>query len=308
MKEQERYGYVKLSNAFWRNGKTMTLLRMNPTAIAYYTLLLAYCSDNLTDGVIPDIAIRGVFAIPDDVMDLLVEVHLVDKLGESFRIHDYLKWNLSGSEIEQDRIARREKEREKKRKQREQRALAQQKAGESESVPTLSPSCPPDVPSVSRAVPMQLRTKNLELRTNTSFSSKSSSSRFSASRYKPSEKKEKEIQENQKINTNQYTKLLAGFHAWWDEQDELKSQTQWDHLFAGWVAKSKNRPEYQTHTHTWACEHTLHALHASSTGEVTARYEEPTRGVQLAQHVARNLNNGLSEKEAVQQAEEQMFD
>lgn len=304
MKEQERYGYVKLSNAFWRNGKTMTLLRMNPTAIAYYTLLLAYCSDNLTDGLIPDIAIRGVFAVPKDCLEQLVEVRLLDKGEKGYRIHDYLKWNMSGAEIEQERAERREQARLRKQKQREREAAESDKSDGSVSVTPMSRSSHASVTQRHA----QLRTKNLELRTNTSFSSKSSSSRFSASRYKPSEEKEKEIQENQKINTNQYTKLLAGFHSWWDEQDELKSQTQWDHLFAGWIAKSKNRPEYQTHTHTWACEHTLHALHASSTGEVTARYEEPTRGVQLAQHVARNLNNGLSEKEAVQQAEEQMFD
>lgn len=304
MKEQERYGYVKLSNAFWRNGKTMTLLRVNPLAIAYYTLLLAYCSDNLTDGVIPKIAIRGVFAIPDDVMASLVEVHLVDKAGESFRIHDYLKWNLSGEEIEQERAERREQARLRKQKQREREAAESDKSDESVSVTPMSRS---SHASVTRRH-AQLRTKNLELRTNISFSSKSSSSRFSASRYKPSEEKEKEIQENQKINPNQYAKLLAGFHNWWDEQDELKSQTQWDHLFTGWITKSKNRPEYQVHKHTWACEHTLHALGVTSTAELNAQFEEPTKGNQLAQQVAAYLNRGESEDDAVTHAQEQMFD
>lgn len=304
MKEQERYGYVKLSNAFWRNGKTMTLLRVNPTAIAYYTLLLAYCSDNLTDGVIPKIAIRGVFAIPQDCLEQLVEVGLVDKSEKGFRIHDYLKWNMSGAEIEQERAERREQARLRKQKQREREAAESDKSDESVSVTPMSRS---SHASVTRRH-AQLRTKNLELRTNISFSSKSSSSRFSASRYKPSEEKEKEIQENQKINHNQYAKLLAGFHDWWDEQDELKSQTQWDHLFTGWITKSKNRPEYQVHKHTWACEHTLHALGVTSTAELNAQFEEPTKGNQLAQQVAAYLNRGESEDEAVTHAKEQMFD
>lgn len=301
MKEQERYGYVKLSNAFWRNGKTMTLLRVNPLAIAYYTLLLAYCSDNLTDGVIPKIAIRGVFAIPDDVMASLVEVHLVDKAGESFRIHDYLKWNLSGEEIEQERAERREQTR-----KRVEKFRAKQKTANSVKADSSEPVTLCNAP-VTRSN-AQLRTKNLELRTNISFSPKSSSSRFAASSYEPSEKKKGELIENQKISQPQYVKLLAGFHDWWDEQDELKSQTQWDHLFTGWITKSKNRPEYQVHKHTWACEHTLHALGVTSTAELNAQFEEPTKGNQLAQQVAAYLNKGESEDDAVTHAQEQMFD
>ncbi|NYI25800.1 hypothetical protein [Aeriscardovia aeriphila] len=305
MKEQERYGYVKLSNAFWRNGKTMTLLRVNPLAIAYYTLLLAYCSDNLTDGVIPDIAIRGVFAIPDEVMDLLVEVHLVDKLGESFRIHDYLKWNLSGSEIEQERAVRREQARKRKQKQRDKEAAESDKSDESVSVTPMSRSSHASVTQRHA----QLRTKNLELRTNIPSFPKPLPSQVPLDQYEPPEDLKKEMMQECKISAAAFALLEEGFRGWWSEQDEQeKTRGQWDRLLKGWIRKSKNRPEYQVHKHTWACSHTLHALGVTSTAELNAQFEEPTRGNQLAQQVATYLNRGESEDEAVTRAQEQMFD
>lgn len=298
MKEQERYGYAKLSNAFWRNGKIMTLQRVNLPAIAYYILLLTYCSDNLTDGVIPDIAIHGVFAVPDDVMELLVEIHLLDKVGESFSIHDYLKWNMSGKAIEQEKAVRREQTR-----KRVEKFRAKQKTAESVNVDSSEAVTPRNAPVTPCNA--QLRTKNLELRTNISFSSKPSFSKFASTAYQPDEKEKNKMKETHKISEAHYVKLLAGFHDWWDGQDELKSQTQWNHFLDGWIAKNKDNPKFQAHKHTWACEHTLHALGVASTAQLTSRYEQAdnlTYGNQLAQRVSSLLNAGVSEQEAVRQA------
>ena len=112
-----------------------------------------------------------------------------------------------------------------------------------------------------------------------------------------------------KISEPAFNLLEQGFRNWWSEQDEQqKTRGQWDRLLKGWIRKSKNRPEYQVHKHTWACEHTLHALGVTSTAELNAQFEEPTRGNQLAQQVAAYLNRGDSEDEAVTHAQEQMFD
>lgn len=305
MKATPHYGYVQLSNMFWRSAKTFTLLRNNPAALGYLAVLLSWSGDNLSDGFIPSNVMSGLFAVPDDALKALLTVGFLEEAKDGYQIHDYLDWNRSKSQIEEEAEKKREQARLRKQKQ---RASSDKKRDESVNVTHMSRTCHAPVTPLSRTT-TELQ-NNITTEQHFSFSP-TSSSRSAANNYQPDEKKKKEMEETYKISEAQLVKLLAGFHEYWDSKDELKSHSQWEHLFDGWIAMNKDRLKYQVHKHTWACEHTLHALGVESTAELTSAYGQAgnlTYGNQLAQKVARLLNDGVSEQEAVSRARALMPD
>lgn len=97
MKATPHYGYVQLSNMFWRSPKTLTLLRTNPTALGYFPLLLSWSSDNSTGGFLPANVITGLFAVPDNALTALVSAGFLEQAQDGYQICDDADWKLRRS-------------------------------------------------------------------------------------------------------------------------------------------------------------------------------------------------------------------
>lgn len=93
-------GYVQLLNDFWMNEKVQELRVTCPSAVGLYAMLLAFCSDNLTDGHVSERQLLYVVKASDKEIDALCEVGMVEPDGDKgFIIHDYLKHNRSKDQV-----------------------------------------------------------------------------------------------------------------------------------------------------------------------------------------------------------------
>jgi len=96
--------WIKIDDQFVDHPK---VVRAGPEAAWLYVCGLAYCARFLTDGAIPEPAIRSFadFADtnPSDLADRLVDVGLWARLEDGYQVHDYLDYQRSKSQIEHDR-------------------------------------------------------------------------------------------------------------------------------------------------------------------------------------------------------------
>lgn len=98
--------FVLLDDASWSHPKA---LRAGNEAWGAFTRMLAYCSTHLTDGII-DSEVALSIAVRPRVIDKLVTVGLLERVGDTFRVHDYLEHNPSRSEVEAKRKAKTERQ------------------------------------------------------------------------------------------------------------------------------------------------------------------------------------------------------
>ena len=98
--------FVLLDDASWSHPKA---LRAGNEAWGAFTRMLAYCSTHLTDGTI-DSEVALSIAARSKVLDKLVTVGLLERVGDAFRVHDYLKHNPSRAEVEAKRKAKTERQ------------------------------------------------------------------------------------------------------------------------------------------------------------------------------------------------------
>lgn len=99
-----RRGYAKLKNDFYLNGKVKELRVVCPSAVGAFVFAIAYCSDNLTDGRIPDRDLRYVLGVTDEEINALCKVELLEPDGNSgYVIHDYTEHNSRRDQVEKNR-------------------------------------------------------------------------------------------------------------------------------------------------------------------------------------------------------------
>lgn len=99
-----RRGYAKLKNDFYLNGKVKELRVVCPSAVGAFVFAIAYCSDNLTDGRIPDRDLRYVLGVTDEEINALCKVELLEPDGNSgYVIHDYTEHNSRRDQVEKSR-------------------------------------------------------------------------------------------------------------------------------------------------------------------------------------------------------------
>ena len=99
-----RRGYAKLKNDFYLNGKVKELRVVCPSAVGAFVFAIAYCSDNLTDGRIPDRDLRYVLGVTDEEINALCKVELLEPDGNSgYVIHDYTEHNSRRDQVERKR-------------------------------------------------------------------------------------------------------------------------------------------------------------------------------------------------------------
>lgn len=95
-----KQGYVQLLNDFWMNEKVQELRVTCPSAVGLYAMLLAFCSDNLTDGHVTERQLLYVVKATDEEIDALYEMGMVEPDGDKgFLIHNYLKHNRSKDQV-----------------------------------------------------------------------------------------------------------------------------------------------------------------------------------------------------------------
>src|SRR5262249_48343632 len=87
---------------------------LDPAAIGLWTMGLAYCGNQLTDGALPRAAVLRLLAEPPETVlrlaDKLVTAGLWEIRGDGFVVHDYLDWNDRAAEVKARRISKREKQ------------------------------------------------------------------------------------------------------------------------------------------------------------------------------------------------------
>lgn len=98
--------FVLLDDASWSHPKA---LRAGNEAWGAFTRMLAYCSTHLTDGII-DSEVALSIAMRPKVLDKLVAVGLLERVGDTFRVHDYLEHNPSRAQVEAKRKAKTERQ------------------------------------------------------------------------------------------------------------------------------------------------------------------------------------------------------
>lgn len=267
------YGYAKLSNQLWRNDKACDLLDTDPRAFGVWIMAISYCSDNLTDGVLTERALRRLGVDDLDVAHL-IEAGFLDVVDEdSYAVHDYLDINTSAERVREirqqtaDRVSRHRQ----KRRGKAQDGVTDDSENECNALHNAFVTLP-----------------------------------------KEKEKEKENQKENQNINTNldrqnigvANPKIVAECTQLGIDIDyELTKLTQLRAIdgttspltpsqIDGWLQQAivhhKEHPPKQPkqHQHTWKCEHTNDII-----GRTTPDPDD------LACHVAQMLNDGLTESE-----------
>lgn len=95
--------WAKLDDGFWMHPK---IVRVGNEAAGIFARCLAYCGAYLTDGKIPAPVVVTI-AGSEERVDQLVADQMLDRLPSGdFHVRDYLDYNPSAAEVEQQRAQR----------------------------------------------------------------------------------------------------------------------------------------------------------------------------------------------------------
>lgn len=96
--------WVKLSDDFWMHPK---IVAIGDNGAGLYARLLSYCGCYLTDGLVPGHMVEMIVGKNRKALEILTEHRLIDRLDSgSVVIRDYLDYNRSKAEIDEDRKQR----------------------------------------------------------------------------------------------------------------------------------------------------------------------------------------------------------
>lgn len=100
--------WAKLDDQFFYNKK---IAQVDGPAKLLYIASLVYTANQLTDGFLPERAVRFIASTADvancqEFARQLLDVGLWDATDDGYQIHDYLEWNPSKEQVEQTREAR----------------------------------------------------------------------------------------------------------------------------------------------------------------------------------------------------------
>lgn len=114
--------WFKIDDGFHCHPKA---LAAGNAAVGLWTRLGAYCSDQLTDGFVPDAIARSYGTRTE--LQRLIDVRMIDRgdhdaYGTGYWLHDYLDFNPSADKVREERAAAAERQR----RARERRELQQE--------------------------------------------------------------------------------------------------------------------------------------------------------------------------------------
>lgn len=245
-----RRGYVQLVNGFYDNDKVRDLVRIGRAdSVGVFCMALSLCGDRLTDGFVPRRAMLSNIGATQEQVQALVDEGMLEEVDDGWIIHDYTTHNRTKEQVMHAR------------------ADAKARKSKSRGHSTVTAVSQRDMRVTSGQTPEHQNTRT--------------------------QKKEEEYYSSSKEMTlamfQESTELTAADSMMRTAYPNLDLQDAWNafsvrhyaristvgdwiRLWRGWCenrAQMGGIPPSKPHVHTWACEHTLKALHLQSQDDVT---------------------------------------
>ena len=245
-----RRGYVQLVNGFYDNDKVRDLVRIDRAdSVGVFCMALSLCGDRLTDGFVPRRAMLSNIGATQEQVQALVDEGMLEEVDDGWIIHDYTAHNRTKEQVMHAR------------------ADAKARKSKSRGHSTVTAVSQRDMRVTSGQTPEHQNTRTQKKEEEYYSSSKEMTlAMFQDSR---------ELAAANSMMRATYPNL--DLKNSWDafatrQYDATRMVGDWIRLWRGWCenrARMGGIPPSKPHVHTWACEHTLKALHLQSQDDVT---------------------------------------
>ncbi len=245
-----RRGYVQLVNGFYDNDKVRDLVRIGRAdSVGVFCMALSLCGDRLTDGFVPRRAMLSNIGATQEQVQALVDEGMLEEVDDGWMIHDYTAHNRTKEQVMHAR------------------ADAKARKSKSRGHSTVTAVSQRDMRVTSGQTPEHQNTRTQKKEEEYYSSSKE----MTLAMFQDST----ELTAADSMMRTAYPNL--------DLQDawnafsvrhyaRISTVGDWIRLWRGWCenrAQMGGIPPSKPHVHTWACEHTLKALHLQSQDDVT---------------------------------------
>lgn len=245
-----RRGYVQLVNGFYDNDKVRDLVRIGRAdSVGVFCMALSLCGDRLTDGFVPRRAMLSNIGATQEQVQALVDEGMLEEVDDGWMIHDYTAHNRTKEQVMHAR------------------ADAKARKSKSRGHSTVTAVSQRDMRVTSGQTPEHQNTRTQKKEEEYYSSSKE----MTLAMFQDST----ELTAADSMMRTAYPNL--------DLQDawnafsvrhyaRISTVGDWIRLWRGWCENRAHMggiPPSKPHVHTWACEHTLKALHLQSQDDVT---------------------------------------
>lgn len=245
-----RRGYVQLVNGFYGNDKVRDLVRIGRAdSVGVFCMALSLCGDRLTDGFVPRRAMLSNIGATQEQVQALVDEGMLEEVDDGWIIHDYTAHNRTKEQVMHAR------------------ADAKARKSKSRGHSTVTAVSQRDMRVTSGQTPEHQNTRTQKKEEEYYSSSKE----MTLAMFQDST----ELTAADSMMRTAYPNL--DLQDAWNafsvrHYDGIRTVGDWIRLWRGWCenrAQMGGIPPSKPHVHTWACEHTLKALHLQSQDDVT---------------------------------------
>lgn len=245
-----RRGYVQLVNGFYDNDKVRDLVRIGRAdSVGVFCMALSLCGDRLTDGFVPRRAMLSNIGATQEQVQALVDEGMLEEVDDGWIIHDYTAHNRTKEQVMHAR------------------ADAKARKIKSRGHSTVTAVSQRDMRVTSGQTPEHQNTRTQKKEEEYYSSSKE----MTLAMFQDST----ELTAADSMMRTAYPNL--DLQDAWNafsvrHYDGIRTVGDWIRLWRGWCenrAQMGGIPPSKPHVHTWACEHTLKALHLQSQDDVT---------------------------------------
>lgn len=245
-----RRGYVQLVNGFYDNDKVRDLVRIGRAdSVGVFCMALSLCGDRLTDGFVPRRAMLSNIGATQEQVQALVDEGMLEEVDDGWIIHDYTAHNRTKEQVMHAR------------------ADAKARKSKSRGHSTVTAVSQRDMRVTSGQTPEHQNTRTQKKEEEYYSSSKE----MTLAMFQDST----ELTAADSMMRTAYPNL--DLQDAWNafsvrHYDGIRTVGDWIRLWRGWCenrAQMGGIPPSKPHVHTWACEHTLKALHLQSQDDVT---------------------------------------
>lgn len=245
-----RRGYVQLVNGFYDNDKVRDLVRIGRAdSVGVFCMSLSLCGDRLTDGFVPRRAMLSNIGATQEQVQALVDEGMLEEVDDGWIIHDYTAHNRTKEQVMHAR------------------ADAKARKSKSRGHSTVTAVSQRDMRVTSGQTPEHQNTRTQKKEEEYYSSSKE----MTLAMFQEST----ELTAADSMMRTAYPNL--DLQDAWNafsvrHYDGIRTVGNWIRLWRGWCenrAQMGGIPPSKPHVHTWACEHTLKALHLQSQDDVT---------------------------------------
>ena len=245
-----RRGYVQLVNGFYDNDKVRDLVRIGRAdSVGVFCMALSLCGDRLTDGFVPRRAMLSNIGATQEQVQALVDEGMLEEVDDGWIIHDYTAHNRTKEQVMHAR------------------ADAKARKSKSRGHSTVTAVSQRDMRVTSGQTPEHQNTRTQKKEEEYYSSSKE----MTLAMFQDST----ELTAADSMMRTAYPNLDLQY-AWnafsVRHYARISTVGDWIRLWRGWCenrAQMGGIPPSKPHVHTWACEHTLKALHLQSQDDVT---------------------------------------